>query len=94
MAPSQNLALQISRTRHADWRVHETVLPELGAGQVRFRIERFGKQIDLPIGLSGKHVAKLHGKKAAGGFGAAIVPNLLSDRSWKRVHDVQQNLNF
>jgi hypothetical protein len=37
----RNLTLQIDRARHAESRVHESDLPPLGAGQVRFRIESF-----------------------------------------------------
>jgi hypothetical protein len=36
-----NLALQIDRHRHAESRIHESALPALAPGQVRFRIERF-----------------------------------------------------
>jgi len=38
---TQNLTLQIDRARHAESRLRETAMPALGAGQVRFRIERF-----------------------------------------------------
>ena len=38
---TRNLTLQIDRARHAESRVHESDLPPLGPGQVRFRIERF-----------------------------------------------------
>jgi NADPH:quinone reductase-like Zn-dependent oxidoreductase len=37
---THNLTLQIDRTRHGESRIHESQLPPLAAGQVRFRIER------------------------------------------------------
>ena len=36
-----NLTLQVNRARHAETRVVEQLLPALGAGQVRLRVERF-----------------------------------------------------
>lgn len=38
---THNLTLQIDRAHHAESRLRETGMPALGAGQVRFRIERF-----------------------------------------------------
>jgi len=38
---TRNLTLQIDRAHHAESRLREAGMPALGAGQVRFRIERF-----------------------------------------------------
>jgi Protein of unknown function (DUF2855) len=38
---ARNIVMQVDRAGHAATRVHESELPELGAGQVRFRVERF-----------------------------------------------------
>ncbi len=37
----RNLTLQVNRASHAETRLVESEMPELAAGQVRFRIERF-----------------------------------------------------
>jgi hypothetical protein len=38
---TRNLTLQIDRTRHGESRLHESDLPALAPGEVRFRIERY-----------------------------------------------------
>jgi hypothetical protein len=38
---TRNISLQVNRAAHAETRLRESELPDLAAGQVRFRIERF-----------------------------------------------------
>jgi hypothetical protein len=38
---TSNVTLQIHRLRHDESRIHDTTMPDLAAGQVRFRVERF-----------------------------------------------------
>ena len=41
MTKTLNVTLQVNRAAHGDSRVHEAAMPDLTAGQVRLRIERF-----------------------------------------------------
>jgi hypothetical protein len=41
MTTTNNVTLQVNRASHAESRLRESAMPDLGAGQVRFRIERF-----------------------------------------------------
>jgi hypothetical protein len=43
-----NLTLQVNRARHAESGMVEQALPALGAGQMRFRVERCSGSRSIP----------------------------------------------